>query len=112
MFAILSLLAPVFVLLFIGILVERFRLVPPGGAATLNMLVFNLAMPCLIFSSMAIRPIWLGAAMWAVPWRACSSAAHWPTALSAGAFAPATPRRPLWGCWPPFRTPPLWACRS
>ena len=54
MFAILSLLAPVFALLFIGILVERFRLVPPGGAATLNMLVFNLAMPCLIFSSMAV----------------------------------------------------------
>lgn len=53
MFAILALLAPVFALLFIGILVERFRLVPPGGAATLNMLVFNLAMPCLIFRSMA-----------------------------------------------------------
>lgn len=53
MLAILSVLAPVFALLFVGILVERFRLVPAGGAATLNMFVFNLSMPCLIFSSMA-----------------------------------------------------------
>lgn len=54
MMDILSILMPVFALIIIGILVERFRLVPPGGAATLNMLVFNLAMPCLIFRSMAL----------------------------------------------------------
>lgn len=53
MLAILSLLSPVFILVVMGILVERFRLVPQDGAATLNMLVFNLSLPCLIFSSMA-----------------------------------------------------------
>lgn len=53
MVGILSILLPVFVLILIGIFVERLRLIPLGGAATLNMFVFNLAMPCLIFSSMA-----------------------------------------------------------
>lgn len=54
MVGILSILLPVFALIIVGIFVERLRLVPPGGAATLNMFVFNLAMPCLIFSSMAV----------------------------------------------------------
>lgn len=53
MLAILSLLSPVFILALTGILVERFRLVPREGAATLNMLVFNLSLPSLIFSSLA-----------------------------------------------------------
>lgn len=53
MVGILSILLPVFALILIGIFVERLRLIPLGGAATLNMFVFNLAMPCLIFSSMA-----------------------------------------------------------
>lgn len=54
MAGILSILLPVFALILIGIFVERLRLIPLDGAATLNMFVFNLAMPCLIFSSMAV----------------------------------------------------------
>ncbi|MCH5276441.1 MAG: AEC family transporter [Desulfovibrionaceae bacterium] len=53
MLAIFFLLSPVFVLVAIGILVERFRLLPRDGAAALNMLVFNLSLPSLIFHAMA-----------------------------------------------------------
>lgn len=54
MLLIFSLLLPVFALIVIGIFVERFTLVPKGGAGALNQFVFNLSMPCLVFNSLAV----------------------------------------------------------
>lgn len=47
------LLLPVFVLIFLGMLAERFQLVPPFGATTLNQFLVNLGLPSLIFLSIA-----------------------------------------------------------
>lgn len=48
-------LLPVFALMFVGLLAERLRLVPAGGAAALNQCMFNLGLPALIFVSVATR---------------------------------------------------------
>ncbi len=47
------LLLPVFVLIFLGMLAERFQLVPPFGSTTLNQFLVNLGLPALIFLSIA-----------------------------------------------------------
>lgn len=47
------LLMPVFVLIFLGMLAERFQLVPPFGSTTLNQFLINLGLPSLIFLSIA-----------------------------------------------------------
>ena len=47
------LLMPVFVLIFLGMLAERFQLVPPFGSTTLNQFLVNLGLPSLIFLSIA-----------------------------------------------------------
>ena len=47
------LLLPVFVLIFLGMLAERFQLVPPFGSTTLNQFLVNLGLPSLIFLSIA-----------------------------------------------------------
>lgn len=54
MLSILLVLLPVALLLFSGILADRLRLIPSGGAAVLNQFVFNISMPCLVFSSTAL----------------------------------------------------------
>ncbi|HIV65019.1 MAG TPA: AEC family transporter [Candidatus Mailhella excrementigallinarum] len=54
MLSILLVLLPVALLLFSGILADRLRLIPSGGAAALNQFVFNISMPCLVFSSTAL----------------------------------------------------------
>ena len=53
MWNIFVLLSPVFILLFLGMLAERFQLVPPFGQTTLNQFLVNLALPSLIFLSIA-----------------------------------------------------------
>lgn len=47
------LLLPVFVLIFLGMLAERFQLVPPFGSTTLNQFLVNVGLPSLIFLSIA-----------------------------------------------------------
>lgn len=54
MLSILLVLLPVILLLISGILADRLRLVPRGGAAVLNQFVFNISMPSLVFSSTAL----------------------------------------------------------
>lgn len=54
MLSILLVLLPVALLLFSGILADRLRLIPSGGAVALNQFVFNISMPCLVFSSTAL----------------------------------------------------------
>lgn len=54
MLSIFVVLLPVVLLLFTGILADRLRLIPSGGAAALNQFVFNISMPCLVFSSTAM----------------------------------------------------------
>lgn len=53
MLEVLILLLPVFVLIFLGMLAERFQLVPPFGATTLNQFLVNLGLPSLIFLAIA-----------------------------------------------------------
>lgn len=53
MWNIFLLLSPVFILLFLGMLAERFHLVPPFGQTTLNQFLVNLGLPSLIFLSIA-----------------------------------------------------------
>ncbi len=53
MWDVLVLLLPVFVLILLGMLAERFQLVPPFGSATLNQFLVNLGLPALIFLSIA-----------------------------------------------------------
>ena len=54
MLSILLVLLPVALLLFSGILADRLRLIPSGGAVALNQFVFNISMPCLVFRSTAL----------------------------------------------------------
>ena len=53
MLEVVVLLLPVFVLIFLGMLAERFQLVPPFGATTLNQFLINLGLPSLIFLGIA-----------------------------------------------------------
>lgn len=53
MFDVFVLLLPVFVLILLGMLAERFQLVPPFGATTLNQFLINLGLPSLIFLAIA-----------------------------------------------------------
>ena len=53
MWNVIVLLLPVFVLIFLGMLAERFQLVPPFGSTTLNQFLVNLGLPSLIFLSIA-----------------------------------------------------------
>lgn len=50
MLEVLILLLPVFVLIFLGMLAERFQLVPPFGATTLNQFLVNPGLPVAHFS--------------------------------------------------------------
>lgn len=54
MLSILLVLLPVALLLLTGILADRLHLLPSGGAVALNQFVFNISMPCLVFSSTAL----------------------------------------------------------
>lgn len=54
MLSILLVLFPVALLLVTGIFADRLHLLPAGGAVALNQFVFNISMPCLVFSSTAL----------------------------------------------------------